>query len=155
MHTSNAALFKDHNYFLKTKFIGRVLFRGTEKAFHKADFREYKYTPLTVPGWTILPTQSYSILKTIYDAVFRQKNGSQVQLSQLLGNRIIVLFQNCGSYFHKMLWDLKDINMKMKGTGDEFEVIHVHQGKWSDRVAAAMPWLIHTPFNLVWSCCSS
>lgn len=37
--------------------------------------------------------------------------------------------------------------MKMKGTTDEFEVIHVHDGEKSYRVVAAMPWLIHIPFK--------
>lgn len=81
------------------------------------------------------------------NAVFRRKNGTQVRFSQLLGKRIIVIFQNWGCYFDNMLWDLKEMYMKMKGTSDEFEVIHVHHGKWSDRVATAMPWLIYIPFN--------
>ncbi|XP_074381130.1 putative nucleoredoxin 2 [Apium graveolens] len=81
------------------------------------------------------------------DTVFRRKNGSRVRFSQLLGKRIIVVFQNWGSSFDSLLWDLKEMYVKMKGTSDEFEVIHVHHGMRSYRVVAAMPWLIHIPFN--------
>lgn len=67
----------------------------------------------------------------------------QVRYSQLVGKRIIVLFQNRMSKLDRTLRDLEFRYLKMKGTDDEFEVIHIYDG----RDAAAMPWLMHPPFD--------
>lgn len=46
-----------------------------------------------------------------------------------------------------MLRELKERYIKMKGTDDEFEVIHIRKEGIFDSFAPAIPWLMHHPFH--------
>ncbi|XP_074377658.1 putative nucleoredoxin 1 [Apium graveolens] len=81
------------------------------------------------------------------DAVFSLHDGFQVQFSQVVGKRIIVLFHYCFDTPEPTLRKLKALYMQMKGTTDEFEVIHMCEGGLPEDVAAAIPWLMHPPFD--------
>ncbi|KAL1816022.1 probable nucleoredoxin 1 [Daucus carota subsp. sativus] len=81
------------------------------------------------------------------DAIFRQQNGSEVQFSQIVGKRIIVLFQLFNDIPEQTLKKLIALYNQMKGTDDEFEVIHIREeSKWG-HVGAVIPWLMHPPFS--------
>ncbi|KAL6584693.1 hypothetical protein OROMI_003982 [Orobanche minor] len=83
------------------------------------------------------------------DTIFTRNDGSQVRFSQFVGKRIIVLYQSdswrCD---YETLGKLKARYFQMKGTDDEFEVIHILSDiGYYDRFEAPMPWLMHTPFD--------
>lgn len=71
----------------------------------------------------------------------------QVQFSQIVGKRIIVLFQLFNDIPEQTLKKLIALYNQMKGTDDEFEVIHIREeSKWG-HVGAVIPWLMHPPFS--------
>lgn len=71
----------------------------------------------------------------------------QVRFSQIVGKRIIVLFQLFYDIPEQTLNKLKALYNQMKGTEDEFEVIHIREESKCRHVGAAIPWLMHPPFN--------
>ncbi|KAL6579412.1 hypothetical protein OROMI_009628 [Orobanche minor] len=107
--------------------------------------------PFTRHSATKLKVESVKDLKPEMlwnpDAVFLQHDGFQVQFSQIVGKRIIVLFHYCYDTPEPTLRKLKALYIQMKGTIDEFEVIHMCEGGLPEEVAAAIPWLMHPPFD--------
>ncbi|KAL8100901.1 putative nucleoredoxin 1-1 [Apium graveolens] len=89
------------------------------------------------------------------DTVFKRRDGSQVQFTQLAGKRIIFLLE--GDYpeydgFH-FRENLKEKYMHMKGTADEFEVIYFPNSKdMNSKRVAELPWWISSPVELLHGC---
>ncbi|KAL8103443.1 putative nucleoredoxin 1-1 [Apium graveolens] len=88
-------------------------------------------------------------LDTLWDpnTSFKQKNGLEVKLSQLVGKRIIFIIDgNWDSA--KFLRRLKERYLEMKETDDAFEVIYIPKKQGSSygkHVLATLPWLRHPP----------
>ncbi|KAL6566489.1 hypothetical protein OROGR_002104 [Orobanche gracilis] len=84
------------------------------------------------------------------DAMFTRIDGSQVQFSEVVGKRIIVLYQTSGwRGNYETLGKLRARYFMMKGTDDEFEVIHIHRDTWYGyQFQSPMPWLMHPRFDL-------
>lgn len=85
------------------------------------------------------------------EAVFTRNNGSQVRFSQFVGKRIVVLYETYKTQkwvCSNTLRELKARYLEMKGTNDEFEVIHILcDGKFSTSIKAPVPWSMHPPFD--------
>ncbi|KAL8110213.1 putative nucleoredoxin 1 [Apium graveolens] len=91
---------------------------------------------------------------------FRQKDGSKVKMSQLVGKRIILIVENSthdwANLFPKFWCMLKARYFRMKGKDDGFEVISVTYKdkhplfslKSKDKDVASVPWLRHRPFGM-------
>ncbi|XP_074363261.1 putative nucleoredoxin 1 [Apium graveolens] len=80
------------------------------------------------------------------DTVFMHTNGSRVRFSQYIGKRIIILFQNVPGTFNSFWREMKARYIRMKGTDDEFEVIHIYRGVYINRdkkIVASFPWFMH------------
>ncbi|KAL8096971.1 putative nucleoredoxin 1 isoform X1 [Apium graveolens] len=85
------------------------------------------------------------------DAVFTRSIGSHIRFSQFVGRKIIVLYETYETdkwVTTNTLRELKARYLEMKGTDDEFEVIHIFcDEKFSTRIKAPVPWLMHPPFD--------
>ncbi|XP_074364044.1 putative nucleoredoxin 1-1 [Apium graveolens] len=80
------------------------------------------------------------------ETVFMHTNGSRVRFSQYIGKRIIILFQNVPGTFNSFWREMKARYIRMKGTDDEFEVIHIYRGVYINRdkkIVASFPWFMH------------
>ncbi|XP_074375712.1 putative nucleoredoxin 1 [Apium graveolens] len=84
------------------------------------------------------------------DTVFGKRNGSQIRFSQYIGKRIIVLYQKHPCEFNDFWKELRARYYGMKGTDDEFEVIHICKGiyfNYDKKIEAPMPWFMHPPLD--------
>lgn len=71
----------------------------------------------------------------------------QVRFSQLVGKKIIVFFEDYESDLDSTLRELKARYLMMKGTDNEFEVIHINYDQTSKQAATNYLWLMHHPFD--------
>lgn len=82
-------------------------------------------------------------LEKLWDqiTVFRGKDGSQVPFSQLAGKKIVAIFQKNQQWKPaKALEMLGDSYRDMKGSCDEFEVIHIRDSSCDSEFDFNLPW---------------
>ncbi|KAL6541947.1 hypothetical protein OROGR_011433 [Orobanche gracilis] len=91
-------------------------------------------------------------LKMLWDpeSVFGEKYGFQIQYSQLAGKKVIIILEGFYSRKSEVLFmeTLKERYMKLKGTADEFEVIHIVEETFDnetrERHLANLPWFVQS-----------
>ncbi|XP_074342715.1 putative nucleoredoxin 1-2 [Apium graveolens] len=78
------------------------------------------------------------------NSVFGGKFGSEVLFSQLAGKRVIIIFDwgYLADHDVKFLETLKERYVYMKGTNDEFEVIHITRLCSKTEHVANLPWFV-------------
>ncbi|KAL6583613.1 hypothetical protein OROMI_002902 [Orobanche minor] len=82
------------------------------------------------------------------ESVFGEKYGFQIPYSQLAGKRVIIIFE----WFYSCEWEasfletLKERYIELKGTADEFEVIHIVEETFDNETnvcdVANLPWFV-------------
>ncbi|XP_074350614.1 putative nucleoredoxin 1 isoform X2 [Apium graveolens] len=83
-------------------------------------------------------------LPNFYPLVELMIPNSKIPFSQFTGKRVLIYFEWGGYYEHSLkLSMMKEIYLQKKGTGDEFEVIHIKKSLSNNKFVAGLPWLVH------------
>lgn len=97
-------------------------------------------------------------LEMLWDpnSVFGGKFGSQVRFSQLAGKRVVLFFDRgkLKDSDAKFVETLKERYIHMKGTEDEFEVIHITKLSAKTEHVANLPWFVQ-PLGEDYTACLS
>lgn len=86
------------------------------------------------------------------NTVFSRSDGSQMKFSQLDGKRVIHIFEKslCYKCDHLFLIKLKERYLELRGTDDEFEVIHILEEKEKGVLPMQdLPWLVSPASKLL------